>query len=193
MKALVLSLIFCISSYAFADAASNMVQSTLTQGTQILSLKSPDARNQQMCALVAASMDADYIGQVLLGQYGNSRDTVGINLFYKELPSITTSQMIRNMGSASGASIDVGSDSQDNGDGTYSVDVTLHQSNGSTYDAEIILSKVNGKYLIRDGTYFGISGIDYLGGQMQKQIGQAGSVSAFMKQQMADPNWIECN
>ena len=193
MKALVLSLMFCISSAAFADAAANMVKSTLTQGQQILTLKSPDARNQQMCALVATSMDGDYIGDALLGQYSTSGDKAGISLFYKELPSMTTSQLIKNMGSAADSSIDVGTDSYDNGDGTFSVDVTLHRSNGQSYDAEIILSKVNGKYVIRDGTYFGMSGINYLGGQVQKQIGQAGSVSAYMKQQMSDANWIECN
>jgi hypothetical protein len=176
-----------------------MVMSILTQGQQILSLKSTDTRNKELCDLVANSMDGQYIGTQLLGGYAQSADTAGVKLFFKEMPSIAVTKLIANLGKAQGASVDVDSSSTDNGDGTYSVGVTLHQSNGSSYDATIILDVVGKSYRIMDGTYLGFSGINYLSNQVQKQIDSAANtnpnapVSEFMKEQMADPNFIMCN
>jgi len=197
MKALVLCLA-TFSSLAFADSASNFVQDSLTQGQQILSLKSTSARNEQLCTLVARVIDAKYIGSALLGQYdGLSTDKTGVDLFYKEMPSMAVTEIVKKIGDASGSSVTVSSDSTDRGDGTYSVDVTLTTSDGSSYDASIILDIIGKEFHLIDGTYFGVSGINYMAGQVQKQIGQSSDqthpVSEYMKSQMADASYIECN
>jgi hypothetical protein len=196
MTRLILSIACLISSSAFADAPSTMVNNLLTQGVQVLSLKSDSARNQQMCDLVAKSIDAAYIAPNLLGDYASvSTDQAGVKLFYKELPSLAVSQLIKQAGNGQGAQFQVDSNSTDNGDGTFDVGVTA-TSGGNTYDADITVVQSGNKFLLRDGSYLGISGVDYLGNEIQKDMASEDPnkpVTGFLNKQMADPNFIQCN
>lgn len=199
MKNLILGFALLLSSSAFADSASQMVKNTLTKGQQILALKSTDARNTQMCALIKGGLNMSTIGPRLLGNYAQSTDKKGVNLFYKELTSMTTAKLISAIGDGSGAQIDVDDNSSDRGDGSFAVSITIHTANGNAYNGTAIVAKVGNAFRLLDAEYLGFSAVHYLGNDIQKKIADEEDVdsnkpvSAFMKKQMADPDYIHCN
>lgn len=194
MKSLVLSLVVLLSSTAFADAPAQAVKSTLTKGLQILTLKSSDARNKQMCALMKGALDSQHIGAGLLGSYMQSSDQNGVKLFIKQLPSMMTSELIAKVGSANGAQVDVGNNSFDRGGGVFEVAITIHASNGNAYNGKAIVAGTKTFRLI-DVEYMGMSAVQYLGNSIQQKIGAEASstpVTAYVKEQMAQPDFIQC-
>ena len=199
MKGLILGLVFCVSSSVFADLPSQMVKSTLLKGQQILGLKSADARNMQMCALIKGGLSTNVIGMQLLGGYAQmSSDKKGINLFLKNVTSMTTTKLIGAIGNAAGAQIAVDSNSNDRGDGSFGVGITVHTANGNAYNGTAIVVKNGKSFRLIDAEYLGFSAVHYLGNDIQKKIDDAAAtdsmhpISVFMKQQMADPDFIHC-
>lgn len=194
MKSLVLSLAVLLSSAAFADAPAQAVKSTLTKGLQILALKSSDARNTQMCALMKSALDSQHIGAGLLGNYMQSSDQKGVKLFIKQIPSFITSELIAKVGSANGAQVDVDSNSYDRGGGVFEIGISIHASNGNAYNGKAIVAGQKTFRLI-DIEYMGMSAVQYLGNSIQQKIGGESSstpVTAFVKEQMAQPDFIQC-
>ncbi|MGZ3722436.1 MAG: hypothetical protein ACXVA9_05870 [Bdellovibrionales bacterium] len=200
MKGLIFSFAVLISSSAFADSASQMVKNTLTKGQQILSLKSTDARNTQMCALIKGGLNNAVIGPALLGSYMQlSSDKKGINLFLKQMTSMTTTKLVGAIGNASGAQIDVDDNSTDRGDGSFAVGITIHTANGNAYNGTAIVAKVGKSFKMLDAEYLGFSAVHYLGNDIQKKIDDEAAtdsvhpITAFMTKQMADADYIHCN
>ena len=102
--------------------------------------------------------------------------------------------IVANASKASGSQLSIGDTATDNGDGTFSVSATA-TSNGTTYYGTILVEQSGASFQILDASYLGFSGVDYLGGQIQQQIGGYSSntpVTDWVNAQMANSSYIAC-
>jgi hypothetical protein len=200
MRGIIFGLVLLASHSAVAmDAGSTFVQDGLTKGMQIIAEKSTTAQVEGLCALVKGDIDTKAIATVWLGDYATlSTDQPGVLAFDKLMPSLLVSKVMPMLSKASGGSFQVSPTTTDQGDGTFSVDVTLQSADGSSYDASMILEASGSSFKAVDVLYMGFSGVNYYTSTIQDQINSAAQtnpqtpVSLAVQQIMAAKGFVSC-
>jgi hypothetical protein len=192
-----LILVSILNAHAM-DPAADFTQNMLTQGEQILTLKSDTQKAAQFCALVKNGVDTARVADNWLGPFTASPDKAGVAKFRKLVPSVIVGKLMLALNKSGGGTFAVEPTQTDRGNGTIEVVISVHTNSGNPYQGKAVVAPNAKAFKLVDIEYQSFSAVDYLAKDYQRRmtneaaVNPKTAVSEVNKQIVGEASFVKC-